>query len=123
MVSPKGGKKREEIKDKNQLCDIEDFTDTTPDFRANLLIKNKAGGFSSYQSDYPYRMVKARGSLYSDCGLLTNPNGSKIGVFIRNIYFLQRTLLILDFAFSPDKKTKAIREATEKKILRKLPGH
>ena len=78
----------QEIKNKNQLCNIEDFTDTTPAFRANLLIKNKAGGFSSYQSEYPHRMVVTQGSLYSDCGLLTNPNGSKIGVFIRNIYFL-----------------------------------
>ena len=77
-----------EIKDKNQLCNIEDFTNTTPAFRANLLIKNKAGGFSSYQSEYPHRMVVTQGSLYSDCGLLSNRNGIKIGVFIRNIYFL-----------------------------------
>ena len=78
----------QEIKDKNKLCNIENFTDTIPDFRANLLIKNKAGGFSSYQSEYPYKMVVAQGSLYSDCGLLSNSNGSTIGVFIRNIYFL-----------------------------------
>ena len=76
----------QEIKDKNTLCNIENFTDTSPDYRSNLLIKNKAGGFSSYQSEYPFRMVKALGSLYSDCGLLTAPNGTSVGVFIRNIH-------------------------------------
>ena len=68
------------IKEKNKLCNIESFTDTSPDYRSNLLIKNKTGGFSSYQSEYPFRMVKAHGSLYSDCGLLTNSAGSRVGV-------------------------------------------
>ena len=74
------------IKEKNKLCNIESFTDTSPDYRSNLLIKNKTGGFSSYQSEYPFRMVKAHGSLYSDCGLLTNSAGSRVGVFVRNIH-------------------------------------
>ena len=78
----------QDIKDQNKLCNIEKFTDTSPDFRSNLFIENKAGGFSSYQSEYPFRMAKAQGSLYSDCGLLTNPVGSRIGVFIRNINYL-----------------------------------
>jgi hypothetical protein len=77
-----------EIKEQNALRNIENFTDTSPDFRSNLLIKNKAGGFSSYQSEYPFRMVKAHGSLYSDCGLLTAPFGSTVGVFVRNIHCL-----------------------------------
>lgn len=76
------------INEKNELCNIENFTDTSPDFRSNLLIKNKAGGFSSYQSEYPFRMVEAHGSLYSDCGLLTTPVGSTVGVFVRNIHAL-----------------------------------
>ena len=74
-----------EITEKNELRNIENFTDTSPDFRSNLLIKNNAGGFSSYQSEYPFRMVKAHGSLYSDCGLLTTAFGSTVGVFVRNI--------------------------------------
>lgn len=78
----------QKITEKNELCNIEKFTDTSPDYRSNLLIKNKTGGFSSYQSEYPFRMVKARGSLYSDCGLLTTPAGSTVGVFVRNIHCL-----------------------------------
>lgn len=76
------------IKDRNELLNIEKFTDTIPDFRSNLLIKNKAGGFSSYQSEYPFRMTKSQGSLYSDCGLLVSPLASRVGVFIRNIHYL-----------------------------------
>lgn len=72
----------------NELHNIENFTDTAPDFRSNLLIKNEFGGFSSYQSEYPFRMTKAKGSLYSDCGLLTSPNCARVGVFIRNIHHL-----------------------------------
>ena len=92
------------IRDQNQLCNIEDFTNTIPAFRANLLIKNKAGGFSSYQSEYPHKMILVQGSLYSDCGLLSNPNGSTIGVFIRNIYFLPTNETREIFLYSNSKK-------------------
>jgi hypothetical protein len=76
-----------EIEHSNELCNIESFTDTAPDFRSNLLIQNENGGFSSYQSEYPFRMTKAHGSLYSDCGLLTSASAARVGVFIRNIHF------------------------------------
>ena len=58
-----------------------------PDFRANLMIENQAGGFSSYQSEYPFRMTTRLASLYSDCSTLTFERSTSVGVFIRNIYF------------------------------------
>jgi hypothetical protein len=70
----------------NQLLDMEGFTDTQPDFRCNLRIDNLKGGFSSYQSEYPFRMVKSLSSLYSECGLLSQPSASRVGLFIRNIH-------------------------------------
>jgi hypothetical protein len=95
----------QKITEKNQLCNIEKFTDTSPDYRSNLLIKNKAGGFSSYQSEYPFRMVRARGSLYSDCGLLTTPAGSTVGVFVRNIHCLPINEVKDIFLYSNVKKS------------------
>lgn len=69
----------------NKILDLNNFTDTLPDYRANLLIKNEAGACSSYQSEYPFRMVQNHGSIYSDCGLLTTSICKSVGVFIRNI--------------------------------------
>lgn len=74
------------IEEKNQLINIDKFTDTDPSFRANLMIENRFGGFSSYQAEYPFRMVEKLGSLYSECGLLTSDAGCAIGVFIRNVH-------------------------------------
>ena len=74
------------ILDENQLLDVECFTDTQPDFRCNLRIDNLKGGFSSYQSEYPFRMIKTLSSLYSECGLLSQPSASRVGLFIRNIH-------------------------------------
>ncbi len=74
------------IEDTNKLINANVFTDTNPDYRANLMIKNSVGGFSSYQAEYPFRMAEKLGTLYSDCGLLTSEAGVSVGVFIRNIY-------------------------------------
>ena len=75
------------ILNSNLLLNVDNFTDNYPEFRSNLMIENKKGGFSSYQSDYPYRMITKLGALYSDCGLLTFENVIRVGVFIRSIYF------------------------------------
>jgi len=72
----------------NKLIDLNTFTDSTPDFRGNLEINNSLGGLSSYQAEYPFRMTKKLGTLYSETGLLTHPKNNRLGVFIKNIYYL-----------------------------------
>lgn len=72
---------------KDQLVDLNKFTNTSPAYRANLEISNKqTGAFSSYQAEYPYRMTGILSSLYSDCAPLTKQGCKQVGVFIRNIY-------------------------------------
>lgn len=86
------------VKTHNTLSDLNKFTDTSPDFRANLQIINSAGATSSYQSEFPFRMTEKLGNLYSDCGMLTTNNAEKVGVFLRNIHknpIQQETLLYL----------------------------
>ena len=46
-----------------KLKNFNNFTDTSPAFRANLKIYLDKGGFSSYQSEYPYNMITKRGSV------------------------------------------------------------
>ena len=75
-----------EICENNRLRDIDKFTNTYPDFRSNLMVENKTGGFSSYQAEYPFRMTQKLGIFYTESGLLTTKNAFKIGIFIRNIY-------------------------------------
>lgn len=69
----------------NILSDLNNFTDTSPEFRANLKVSSKGGAFSSFQSEYPFRMTKAKGDCYSDCGSLTNRLAIRNYVFLRNI--------------------------------------
>jgi len=77
----------EVIATKNSLSNLNKFTDTSPDFRANLKVSNSLGATSSYQSEYPFRMTQKLGTLYSDCGMLTSKDADKVGVFLRNIFF------------------------------------
>ena len=46
----------DEFNDK-KLEDFNNFTNTRPAFRANFKIYLDQGGFSSYQSEYPYSMI------------------------------------------------------------------
>lgn len=75
------------IQKENKLIDLNNFTNTSPEYRANLEIKNSLGGFSSYQSDYPYVMTTRLASLYTECGNLTFDQSNSVGIFIKNIYF------------------------------------
>jgi hypothetical protein len=75
------------IQKENKLLDVNNFTTTIPMYRANLEIKNALGGFSSYQSEYPYGMTTRLGSLYSECGNLIFDQSRSVGVFIKNINF------------------------------------
>ena len=69
-----------------KLENINNFTDTKPAFRANLKIYLNEGGFSSYQSEYPYAMINKRGSIVSQIASIANSSADKNYVFLKNIY-------------------------------------
>jgi hypothetical protein len=72
----------------SKLININNFTDTSPDFRANLQVSIHGGGFSSYQSEYPYNMVTKKGSILSPISSLCNKNADENIIFLKNIYEL-----------------------------------
>lgn len=72
---------------KKQLEDFNNYTNTDPEFRCNLKIYNSKGGFSSYQSEYPFHMTKTNGSLISPIYNLLNKNSNLNSIFIKNIYY------------------------------------
>ena len=66
---------------------IDNFTDTEPAFRSNLLIKNQEGGFSSYQSEYPHEMTLKKGNILSSLETLLNRKSDKNYIIFKNIFF------------------------------------
>ena len=70
-----------------ELKNFSNFTDTTPEYRANFKIKNTTGGYSSYQSDYPFMMTKGIGNIVSSTYVLSNTDSDKNYLIFRNIYF------------------------------------
>jgi hypothetical protein len=70
-----------------ELLDLNNFTNTTPEYRANFKIFNNLGGYSSYQSDYPFKMVQRKGTILSSTFALTNSRTKENFVLIRNIFF------------------------------------
>ena len=62
------------------------FTETSPAFRANFIIKKINGGFSSYQSEYPFNMTTKNGSITSGTASLTSKNANKNYIIFRNIF-------------------------------------
>ena len=72
--------------DEDKLGNFDNFTDTFPEFRANLKLYLNEGGFSSYQSEYPYGMVKKKGLILSSISSLANLEADENYVLIRNIY-------------------------------------
>ena len=71
---------------KNKLQNFNKFTETSPAYRANLKIVLKNGGFSSYQSEYPFSMIEKKGSILSSVCSLANRNADKNYIFIKNIF-------------------------------------
>ena len=69
-----------------KLLNFNNFTDTHPSFRANLKLILEGGGFSSYQSEYPYRMITKTGSIMSSVSSIANIDAEKNYVFIKNIF-------------------------------------
>ena len=72
--------------DDAKLENFNSYTDTKPAFRANLKIYINNGGFSSYQSEYPYSMIKKRGSIISSVSSLANTDAEKNYIIIKNIF-------------------------------------
>lgn len=70
------------------LKKLNNLTDTDPAYRANIQLENTYGGFSSYQSEYPYEMTKKTGSILSPVTMLTNKNAEKNRILFKNIYYL-----------------------------------
>ena len=73
--------------DKNELIEFNNFTETFPAFRANLKIYLENGGFSSYQSEYPFSMIKKNGNILTPISTLLNSNVDKNYLVFKNIYF------------------------------------
>ena len=69
-----------------KLRNFNKFTETLPAYRANLKIILKNGGFSSYQSEYPFSMVEKKGSILSSICSLANKDAEKNYIFIKNIF-------------------------------------
>ena len=72
----------------SKLINLNNFTDTSPDFRANLQLSFLDGGFSSYQSEYPFNMTIKKGSILSSLSSLCNRDADKNIIFLKNIYEL-----------------------------------
>ena len=69
-----------------KLENFNNFTDTSPSYRANLRIYLNLGGFSSYQSEYPYTMITKKGTIMSSVASIANSDADKNYVLIKNIF-------------------------------------
>ncbi len=95
--------------DKLKLKNFNNFTDTSPSYRANLKIfMHENAGFSSYQSEYPYSMISKKGTILSSVCSLGNKNADKNFIFIKNIY--EKPIIDYFDAYLVNIKTKHIEE-------------
>jgi hypothetical protein len=69
-----------------ELKNFNDFTKTSPAYRANLKIYLENGGFSSYQSEYPFSMAAKKGTILSSISSIANTDASENYILVRNIY-------------------------------------
>lgn len=72
--------------DENKIVNFNKFTDTEPAYRANFEIYLNEGGFSSYQSEYPFSMIVKKGTILSSISSISNPDAEKNFVLIKNIF-------------------------------------
>jgi len=70
-----------------ELLNFDSFTKTDPAYRANLEISNSRGGFSSYQSDYPFLMTTKKNGVLSPINTLLSIDADRNIIFFKNIYF------------------------------------
>ena len=61
-----------------KIKDYNNFTNTNPPYRANFQLYIENGGFSSFQSEYPYKMITNKGSIISSISSLANLKLTKI---------------------------------------------
>ena len=97
--------------DNKILKNFNNFTDTSPAFRANFKIYLNQGGFSSFQSEYPYSMITKKGTILSSISSITNSDADKNYVLIKNIY--QEPIEENFNAYLVNYKTKSIEEQFE----------
>ncbi len=69
----------------DKLTKFNNFTSTSPAFRCNLEISSDKGGFSSYQSEYPFNMINKKGSILSPVNILTNKKQGDNFLIFKNI--------------------------------------
>ena len=72
--------------DQEKLIDYNNFTDTNPPYRANFKLYIENGGFSSFQSEYPYKMITNKGSIISSISSLANYEADENYILIKNIF-------------------------------------
>ncbi len=72
----------------SELLDYNSYTNTSPEYRANLQVSKKEGGYSSYQSDYPFYMITKKGNIASSCSTLLNKHADENYLIFKNIYYL-----------------------------------
>ena len=72
---------------KKKIINLNNYTDTEPEFRANFRIYIKDGGFSSFQSEYPFEMSKKTGSILTPISPFINETQNNILAF-KQIYYL-----------------------------------
>lgn len=94
-----------------KLKKFNNFTCTAPAYRANLKISLINGGFSSYQSEYPFSMIEKRGSILSPISSLANKDAEKNYIFIKNIY--EKPIYETFLAYLVNIKSKKIEEKIE----------
>lgn len=70
----------------SELQKFNSFTDTLPAYRSNLKLYLVNGGFSSYQSEYPFSMATKTGSILNSINSLANTEADKNYIFIKNIF-------------------------------------
>ena len=97
--------------DHKKLKNFNNFTDTSPAFRANFKIYLNQGGFSSYQSEYPYSMITKKGTILSSISSLANSNADKNYILIKNIF--EEPIEENFKAYLVNYKTKSIEEQFE----------
>ncbi len=97
------------VYDNLKLRNFNKFTDTIPSYRANLKIYiNDNGGFSSYQSEYPYSMVCKKGTILSSVCSLANKDAEENYIFIKNIF--EKPIVEYFDAYFVNIKTRVIEE-------------
>ena len=96
--------------DDKKLKNFNNFTDTDPAFRANfkIYLNQGVGGFSSYQSEYPYSMITKKGTILSSISSIANSDADKNYVLIKNIF--EKPIEETFKAYLVNYKTKSIEE-------------